>query len=184
MGVRVRETTPEIRMATVMVTANSCSIRPSMPAMNSTGIKTATSEIVMEMIVKPISFEPAQAASMRRFAMLHVADDVLQHDDGVIDHETDRQGQGHQGDVVDRKTEGVHGRKGADDRERQGQTGDDRGREVAQEEEDHHDHQGDRQQQGELDIRHRFADRTRYGRRGYSDRPSRAAGCERRASAA
>ncbi len=49
-----------------MVTANSCSTRPSMPPMNSTGMKTATREMVMETMVKPISREPRKAASIGR----------------------------------------------------------------------------------------------------------------------
>ena len=55
MGVRVRETKPETRMAIPMVTANSWSSRPRMPPMNSTGMKTAASESVMDRMVKPIS---------------------------------------------------------------------------------------------------------------------------------
>ena len=65
MGVRVSETKPEIRMATTMVTENSCSRRPTMPPMNSTGMNTATSEMVMERMVKPISREALMAASRR-----------------------------------------------------------------------------------------------------------------------
>ena len=64
IGVRVRETAPEISIETVIVTANSCNILPSIPAIKRTGMKTATSESVMEMIVKPISFEPLNAASI------------------------------------------------------------------------------------------------------------------------
>ena len=63
MGVKVMDTRPETKMAVVMVTANSRNRRPSIPAMNSTGIKTAASETVMEIIVKPISRDPLSAAS-------------------------------------------------------------------------------------------------------------------------
>ena len=49
----------------LMVTANSCSKRPTIPPRNSTGMKTATRDNVMEMMVKPISREPRNAASMR-----------------------------------------------------------------------------------------------------------------------
>jgi hypothetical protein len=80
--------------------------------------------------------------------MFHVPDDVLQHDDGVVHDKADRQGKGHEADVVHREAHGVHGRKGADDGERQGEARDDGGGEVAQEEEDHHDHQDDGQEQG------------------------------------
>ncbi len=65
IGVRLSETKPEIRIATTMVTENSCSSRPTIPAMNSTGMNTATSENVIERMVKPISREAAMAASIR-----------------------------------------------------------------------------------------------------------------------
>ena len=46
-----------------MVTANSWTSRPTMPPMNSTGMNTAASESVIEMMVKPISRDPLSAAS-------------------------------------------------------------------------------------------------------------------------
>ena len=64
MGVRVSETTPETRTADMMVTENSCSSRPRIPPMKSTGMKTAASERVMERMVKLISREPCSAASI------------------------------------------------------------------------------------------------------------------------
>ena len=63
MGVSVSDTKPETRMATEIVTANSRKMRPTTPPMNSTGIKTATSEKVIERMVKPISRAPCKAAS-------------------------------------------------------------------------------------------------------------------------
>ena len=63
MGVRVTETSPENRIATMMVTANSCSSRPTMPLMNTMGMNTAASDMVMDRMVKPISAEPFSAAS-------------------------------------------------------------------------------------------------------------------------
>ena len=65
MGVRLSETKPEIRIATLMVTANSWNRRPMMPLMNSTGMNTAASDSVMERMVKPISRAPSSAACMR-----------------------------------------------------------------------------------------------------------------------
>ena len=67
MGVRLSETTPEIRMAAMMATANSWNSLPMMPLMNSTGMNTAASERVMERMVKPISRPPSRAACMRGF---------------------------------------------------------------------------------------------------------------------
>src|SRR5664279_2384910 len=63
MGVRVTDTTPEIKMATVMVTANSLNKRPSTPPRKSTGMNTAARERVMETMVEPISAEPLNDAS-------------------------------------------------------------------------------------------------------------------------
>ena len=54
---------PEMRIAVQMVTANSRNSRPRMPDINRMGMKTAASERVMETMVKPISLEPASAAS-------------------------------------------------------------------------------------------------------------------------
>ena len=63
MGVSVSETTAETRMVTLNVTANSRKRRPTMSCMNSSGINTATSEMVSEMMVKPICSAPLSAAS-------------------------------------------------------------------------------------------------------------------------
>ena len=61
-GVSVSETKADTTMATVTVTANSRSITPTMPAISSIGMNTATSEIVIETMVKPISRAPLNAA--------------------------------------------------------------------------------------------------------------------------
>ena len=47
-----------------MTRPNSLNMRPTTPPMNSTGMNTATSESVMETIVKPTSLEPLRAASI------------------------------------------------------------------------------------------------------------------------
>ena len=113
--------------------------------MNSTGMNTAASEMVIETMVKPISREPSSVACSSALAHLDVARDVLQHDDGVVDHEADAQRERHQRDVVQAVAEQVHHREGADDRHRQRDRRDDRGGDVAQEEEDHHHHQRERE---------------------------------------
>ena len=63
IGVSVTETTPEMRIATQIVTENSRNSRPSTPPMNSTGMNTAASDSVIETIVKPISFDPTSEAT-------------------------------------------------------------------------------------------------------------------------
>jgi len=63
MGVRVRDTTPEMRMATASVIANSRNRRPTMSPMKRSGMRTAMSDTVRETIVKPICSEPFSAAA-------------------------------------------------------------------------------------------------------------------------
>ncbi len=64
MGVVVRETNSDTRMAMERVTANSRKSRPTRPPMSRMGMKTAMSEMLMETTVKPISRAPWRAASM------------------------------------------------------------------------------------------------------------------------
>ena len=63
IGTSVSDTTAEITIVTASVIANSWNRRPTTSPMNSSGISTAISETVSEMIVKPICFEPFSAAS-------------------------------------------------------------------------------------------------------------------------
>ena len=62
MGTSVSETIAEMMMVTASVMANSWNSRPTTSPMNSSGISTAISETVSEMIVKPISSDPFSAA--------------------------------------------------------------------------------------------------------------------------
>ena len=87
-----------------------------------------------------------------RGASLHVPDDVLDHDDGIVDHETHRNRQRHQRQIVEAVAEFVKDTEGADQRQRNGDRRDDRGPEVSQEDEDHHHHQRDREDQRELNV--------------------------------
>ena len=97
----------------------------------------------------------------RPHAAFDVADDVLQHDDGVIDDEADRQSQRQQRHVVDGEAEQIHRRAGADQRHRHGERRNDGGRYFAQKQEDHHDDQRDGDRQGFLHVDDRRADRQR-----------------------
>ena len=62
IGTRVSDTTAEIRIVTASVMANSRNSRPTTSRMNRSGISTAISETVSEMMVKPICSEPFSAA--------------------------------------------------------------------------------------------------------------------------
>ena len=63
MGTSVSETTAENKMVIASVTANSRNKRPITSCMKSSGISTAISDTVSEMMVKPISPAPFIAAS-------------------------------------------------------------------------------------------------------------------------
>jgi len=62
IGVSVSDTTAEIRIVTLSVTANSRKSLPTTSPMNNNGISTAINETVSEMMVKPICCAPFSAA--------------------------------------------------------------------------------------------------------------------------
>ena len=128
------------------------------PLMNSTGINTAASEMVMDRMVKPISFAPSNAACHARLPHFHVADDVFEHDDGIVHDEGHGERERHEREVVQRVAEQRHGRKGADDRHRQRQAGNYGRRDISQKKENDQNDQHDRQQQGEFHVIDRIAD--------------------------
>ena len=115
-------------------------------------MKTATSDNVIETIVNPISLRRQHRGFIPALAHLHIAHDVLEHDDGVVHHETDGQRQRHQRQLVQAVAEQVHRGERADDREDDGGAGNQCGREIPQEEEDDHHDQRDRQHERELDV--------------------------------
>ncbi len=121
-------------------------------------MNTATSEMLIESTVKPISRAPWIAASSGRHARLEMAHDVLHHHDRVVHHEAGGDREGHQREVVDAVADQVHEGEGADERHRHHHAGDRGGAPVAQEQEHHQDHQGHRDHQRVLDVRHRGAD--------------------------
>ncbi len=81
-----------------------------------------------------------ERGAIGRLAHAHVADDVLDLDDGVVDQNTRRQRDGEERDQVQRETEQVHHPERREDRQRQRDRGDDGGSHIAQE--DQHDDDG------------------------------------------
>ena len=63
IGTSVSDTMAEMTMVTASVIENSWNSRPTTSPMNSSGISTASSEMVSDMMVKPICSEPRNAAS-------------------------------------------------------------------------------------------------------------------------
>ena len=66
IGVVVSEMARDTRIATESVTANSRNNRPTIPPIIRIGMKTATSEMLIESTVNPISLAPFNAASIGR----------------------------------------------------------------------------------------------------------------------
>ena len=83
----------------------------------------------------------AQRGLHRRHAVLEMAGDVFQDYDGIVDDESGGNGQRHQRQVVERIAHQIHRSERADDGDRHGDSGDDRGTAVAQEHVDHGNHQ-------------------------------------------
>ena len=71
-------------------------------------MNTATSEMLIETTVKPISCAPMSAASSGADARLEMARDVLDHHDRVVHDEAGRDRQRHQREVVQAVAEQVH----------------------------------------------------------------------------
>ena len=89
---------------------------------------------------------------------LVMADDVLQHDDRVVDDEADRDGQGHQAEIVEAVAEQVHRRQRAGDRQRQRRGRDRRRAQAAQEQQHDEKHQRGGEGNGVLRLVDRGAD--------------------------
>ena len=77
-----------------------------------------------------------------------MADDIFEHDDGVIDHKPDREGQGHEGEVIEAEVQEIHGGEGAHDGEGKHQARNEGGGEVPKKEKDDQNDQAERQETG------------------------------------
>jgi hypothetical protein len=84
-----------------------------------------------------------EGSEQRRLSILDAAMDVLDLDDRIIDHDADREHDREQRQHVDRCAEERHHHEGGDHGDRDRHHRDDGGAPVAQEEEDHQDHEAD-----------------------------------------
>src|SRR5271166_5837182 len=80
---------------------------------------------------------------------------VLDDHDGVVDHQSGRQGDSEESQRIDREAENLYEREGTNQRHRNGDCGDDGGPPIQQEEEDDDNHDQD----GFFERGHDFADR-------------------------
>ena len=83
-------------------------------------MNTAISDSVIDTMVKPISPRAFERGLHRTEPLFEMADDVLDDDDRVVDHEADRDRQRHQREIVEAVAELVERRERADQRQRHG----------------------------------------------------------------
>ena len=83
--------------------------------------------------------------------------DVFHDDDGVVDNEPGGDGERHEREVVEAEIQQVHHGEGSDERNRNGDAGDEGGTRAAQKDEDHQNHQDDGTDEGSFHRRHRGA---------------------------
>ena len=88
--------------------------------MNTDGTNTAHSTSAMAISAEPTSFMLLIRRFARRQPVGDIALDVLDDDDGVVDHDADRQHQPEQRQVVEREAECRHEEERADERHRHG----------------------------------------------------------------
>src|SRR5579883_225075 len=110
---------------------------------------------VIDRMVKVISPAAAGGRSDRLLTRLDVPADVLDHHDRIVDHETDRDRESHEGEIVQAVAEDVHHTARADQRHRNGDARDHSGPEPAQEKKEHGHHEPNGDAQCELHVRDR-----------------------------
>ena len=105
--------------------------------MNATGRNTAMSDSVVARTARPMS-RVASAGGDERLLLLHLdePDDVLEHDDGVVDDDADREREREQRDDVEREAHRPHQRERADDGDGDRERRDERAAGVSEEDED------------------------------------------------
>ena len=86
-----------------------------MPVMNKSGMKTATSETLRDTTVNPICFAPLRAASSGAIARFDVTHDILNHHNRIVDDEAGRDGQRHQGKIIEAESGQIHDAECADE---------------------------------------------------------------------
>ena len=123
IGVVVSETTSETTIATDSVTANSRNSRPTMPPISRMGMNTATSEMLIERTVKPISLAPRKRRLQRRHALFEVSARCSRSRRSHRPRRTGRDRQRHQRQIVETVAEQVHHAERAQQRERHRELG-------------------------------------------------------------
>src|SRR5256884_9938658 len=97
-------------------TANSRNRRPTMPPIIRMGIKTATSEVLMERTVKPISLAPFMAAAKGFMPFSMWRGGVFNNQKGIGPAEPRGSGGGHERQIIEGSLAGTKEREGTSQR--------------------------------------------------------------------
>ena len=103
----------------------------------------------------------AQGRLKRVLTLFHVADDVLQHHNGIVHHQADSEGQAQKRDVVEAVVQAPKQCHRTNQRHGQRQGRNDGSHKTAQKQKDHQHHQNDGADQGERDVVQSFPHRQR-----------------------
>ena len=101
---------------------------------------------------------PVQRRLEARLALLDMPVHVLDDDDGIVDHQPDRQHHGQQRQQIEREPQQQHDQRAADQRQRHGHRGHHGGTQRPQRQENHHQHDQHRLQQRLDDLVDRAVD--------------------------
>ena len=146
-------------MAKVSVSENSLNSRPTSPPMNNSGVKAATSEMLIEITVKPIWRAPSMAArsGVMPFSRLRNTFSITTMASSTT-KPTDTASAISEMLSIEKPATHISG-AGAGQRQRHGDARRDRRGSAAQEQEHHHHHQRDGGEQRELHVADAGADR-------------------------
>ena len=160
-GVIVTALMAEMIVETAIVTANWRKNWPVMPPMNAQGTNTALSTRAIARIGPGHFIHRLDRGCSHVEARGHQPLDVLQHHDGVVDHDADRQHQAEERDVVQAEPQGGHDGERADQRHGHIDHRQDHGPPVLQEHQHHDPDQHHGFQQGLEHVGDRLADERR-----------------------
>ena len=135
-----------------------------MPGKNATGTKTASStsdDATTALWTSRIASAALSTPLCLPLFISHVARDVLDDDDRVVDHETGRERQAEERDRIDREPEELHHEERADQRDRDRRRRNQRRPRILQEEEDDQITSTIDEQQRDDDFLDRFVDEGR-----------------------
>jgi hypothetical protein len=144
IGTSESATMQEMKIDAASVSPNSTNRRPIVPVRNDSGRNTVAAAV--------------ERGEQAVAAVFQVSVDVFQHDDRVVDYETDREHDGKQRQRIERIVHRVNEDRRRNDRYGNGERRDQGGAPIAHEAVNDDEHASEREQNGELDFAERRTD--------------------------